>query len=98
MGRRIPTDRPRVERSYIALARFLFWMQTWVHDLVRVRIAGTPRHHGVGQTECVRILEADGCGCAFIDYDNDGWMDIFLLTGIRLDGPPPGWDEATPIS
>jgi hypothetical protein len=36
------------------------------------------------------ILEADGCGCAFIDYDNDGWMDIFLLTGVRLDGPPPG--------
>src|SRR5271163_1370122 len=36
------------------------------------------------------ILEADGCGCAFIDYDNDGWMDIFLLAGIRLDGPPPG--------
>jgi hypothetical protein len=36
------------------------------------------------------ILEADGCGCAFIDYDNDGWMDIFLLTGTRLTGPPPG--------
>jgi hypothetical protein len=36
------------------------------------------------------ILEADGCGCAFLDYDNDGWLDIFLLTGIRLDGAPPG--------
>jgi len=36
------------------------------------------------------ILEADGCGCAFIDYDNDGWMDIFLLTGTRLDGNPQG--------
>lgn len=34
------------------------------------------------------ILEADGCGCAFIDYDNDGWMDIFLLTGTRLEGSP----------
>lgn len=30
------------------------------------------------------ILEADGCGCAFIDYDNDGWMDLFLLSGTRL--------------
>jgi hypothetical protein len=30
------------------------------------------------------ILEATGCGCAFLDYDNDGWMDIFLLTGARL--------------
>ena len=27
------------------------------------------------------ILEATGCGCAFVDYDNDGWMDIFLLSG-----------------
>jgi hypothetical protein len=38
------------------------------------------------------IIEANGCGCAFIDYDNDGWMDIFLLSGTRLDGNPP---EAT---
>ena len=38
------------------------------------------------------ILEATGCGCAFLDYDNDGWMDIFLLCGTRLDGNPP---EAT---
>jgi len=38
------------------------------------------------------ILEANGCGCAFIDYDNDGWMDIFLLSGTRLEGNPP---EAT---
>jgi enediyne biosynthesis protein E4 len=36
------------------------------------------------------ILEATGCGCAFIDYDNDGWMDIFLLSGTQLAGDPPG--------
>ena len=34
------------------------------------------------------ILEATGCGCAFLDYDNDGWMDIFLLSGTRLEGAP----------
>jgi hypothetical protein len=34
------------------------------------------------------ILEATGCGCAFLDYDNDGWMDIFVLCGTRLDGAP----------
>ena len=27
------------------------------------------------------ILEADGCGIAFIDFDNDGWLDIFVLGG-----------------
>src|SRR5262249_51683567 len=34
------------------------------------------------------ILETVGCGCAFIDYDNDGWLDIFLLSGTRLQGAP----------
>jgi hypothetical protein len=36
------------------------------------------------------ILETVGCGCAFFDYDNDGWMDIFLLSGSSIAGPPPG--------
>ena len=30
------------------------------------------------------ILETVGCGVAFIDYDNDGWLDIFLLSGTRF--------------
>jgi enediyne biosynthesis protein E4 len=34
------------------------------------------------------ILETVGCGCAFFDYDNDGWMDVFLLSGSVLSGPP----------
>lgn len=33
------------------------------------------------------IVEAIGCGCAFIDYDNDGWMDLFVLCGTRFDAP-----------
>jgi hypothetical protein len=32
------------------------------------------------------ILETVGCGAAFIDYDNDGWMDIFILSGTTLEG------------
>src|SRR5258708_771274 len=36
------------------------------------------------------LVEATGCGCAFIDYDNDGWMDIFILSGTRLEGAPDG--------
>ena len=36
------------------------------------------------------IVEANGCGVAFYDYDNDGWPDIFVLNGTRLDGLPLG--------
>ena len=28
-----------------AVPKLVFWMQTWVQDLVRVRLAGDPRHH-----------------------------------------------------
>jgi hypothetical protein len=36
------------------------------------------------------ILETVGCGCAFLDYDNDGWLDVLVLCGTRLDGDPAG--------
>jgi hypothetical protein len=41
-------------------------------------------------THMTYIVEENGTGCAFIDYDNDGWMDIFLLGGRKLEGVPPG--------
>jgi hypothetical protein len=36
------------------------------------------------------ILETIGCGCAFFDYDNDGWLDIFILSGTLAQGSPAG--------
>ena len=36
------------------------------------------------------IIESMGGGCAFFDYDNDGWIDIFILGGRTLGGTPPG--------
>ena len=41
------------------------------------------------------LLETTGCGVAFYDYDNDGWLDIFLVNGWRLEGFPKGQE---PIS
>lgn len=34
------------------------------------------------------VIDAMGCGCAFVDFDNDGWMDVLVLTGSRSDNPP----------
>jgi hypothetical protein len=36
------------------------------------------------------IIEVVGCGVAFLDYDNDGWMDLFVLSGSRLGADLPG--------
>ena len=34
------------------------------------------------------LLETTGCGVAFFDYDNDGWLDIFLVNGSSFEGRP----------
>jgi hypothetical protein len=36
------------------------------------------------------IIEVVGCGVAFLDHDNDGWLDLLVLNGTRLEGAPPG--------
>jgi len=32
------------------------------------------------------LLETTGCGAAFFDFDQDDWVDIFLVNGWRLEG------------
>ena len=32
------------------------------------------------------LLETTGCGAAFFDYDQDDWVDIFLVNGWRFEG------------
>jgi hypothetical protein len=34
------------------------------------------------------IIETMSCGVAFLDYDNDGWLDIFVLSGSKVEDPP----------
>ena len=44
------------------------------------------------------IIEAKGSGIAFFDYDQDGWIDIYLTNGTRLDAHwPPGQAPTTQL-
>jgi enediyne biosynthesis protein E4 len=49
---------------------------TWFHDNAR-----SPARH---------LPETVGPGCAFFDYDNDGWMDIYLVNSGAADFFTPG--------
>ena len=41
------------------------------------------------------IIEAKGSGLAFFDYDNDGWLDVYLTNGMRLGEK---WPENAPTT
>ncbi len=52
---------------------------SWVHNNAR-----TPERF---------LPETVGAGCAFFDYDNDGWMDIYLVNS----GPSDFYSPSAPL-
>ena len=41
--------------------------------------SGIASIHSNGRSPEMYLPETVGAGCAFLDYDNDGWMDIYLV-------------------
>src|ERR1700736_1764870 len=41
--------------------------------------------HVNGKSPEKYLPETTGAGCAFLDYDNDGWMDIYLVNSGQCD-------------
>ncbi len=45
----------------------------------------TTWHHTMGTLEKKYILDTTGSGVALLDYDNDGWLDIYMVNGSTYD-------------
>ena len=63
----------------------------------QVRFVDVTRESGItikttsGRERKRYIIEAKGGGAAaFLDYNNDGWMDIYIVNGSTLEGSPEG--------
>ncbi len=52
--------------------------------------------HVAGLSSDMYVPETIGPGCAFLDYDNDGWMDIYLVNSGPCDFYSPAARCATP--
>ena len=48
-------------------------------------LSGIKWTHTAGKSAEKYLPETIGAGCAFIDYDNDGWMDIYLVNSGQCD-------------
>jgi hypothetical protein len=42
--------------------------------------------HSIGASEMENIIESVGGGAAFIDYDQDGYMDVYICSGSWIEG------------
>src|SRR5438034_93420 len=54
-------------------------------ELVPPSVSGISWVHHNGRSPEMYLPETVGAGCAFIDYDSDGWMDIFLVNSGKCD-------------
>ncbi len=57
-------------------------------DIAREAGLGSARNIFGSAEEKNFLLEEMGSGVAFFDYDNDGWLDIFLVNGTSFDASP----------
>jgi len=58
------------------------WDVTFTDVAARAGLMHSSIYGGVDRKRF--IIETNGCGTAFIDYDNDGWIDALVLSGTRL--------------
>src|ERR1700719_4996015 len=69
---------PRVLRATAPALEFPF-------ERIPASASGISWVHVNGKSPEKYLPETTGSGCAFLDYDNDGWMDIYLVNSGKCD-------------
>src|SRR5712691_9044541 len=59
------------------------WPVSLVDVAERAGLKGVSVYGGLDRKRF--IIETNGAGVAFLDYDNDGWLDALVLSGTRLE-------------
>jgi hypothetical protein len=73
--------------SIAALPQFLKALPApaYPFEIVPPEASGIRWKHTSGKSPEHYLPETTGAGCAFLDYDNDGWMDIYLVNSGKCD-------------
>ena len=56
-----------------------------VFEDIAAKAGLTSWHHTMGTRQKNYIIETTGSGVALLDYDNDGWLDIYMVNGSTYD-------------
>ena len=85
-------------RSFLSLAAAPLFSQrlrgaTPLFEEVPAAASGITWTHENAMSEDRYLPEAFGPGCAFLDFDNDGWMDIYLVNS----GPSDFYRPTKPL-
>jgi len=56
-----------------------------IFEIIPPEASGITWKHTSGKSAEHYLPETTGAGCAFFDYDNDGWMDIYLVNSGKCD-------------
>ena len=84
---------PFLERSAVALLGTVGPGTSYPFSEILPSASGISFVHSSGHSTQKYLPESTGAGCAFFDYDSDGWMDIYLVNS----GPCDFWTPPSPL-